>query len=80
MLPDIHSAPAVAREIVRDRERQMGRREMLRGLPAVPSRGLLLRRRLACCMGERLVDLGLRLRRYGEPGFSGTLAAQPHRR
>jgi hypothetical protein len=66
MLPDVHSAPAVAREVVRDRERQLAQHEVLRVLPAIPSRGLVWRRRLACCTGERLVRMGEWLRRYGE--------------
>ena len=72
MLPCIYSSPAVAREIVRDSERRIAQRDILRELPAVASRGLPLRRWLACCIGGRMIRLGRRLSRYGEKEIGGT--------
>lgn len=75
MLPDIHSAPAVAREIVQDRERQIVQRQWLRELPRRPTRGELLMHRLA----GRMVSLGMRLHTYGRQGFAGMPWATHHR-
>ena len=66
MLPEVYIAPAVAREIVQERERRIVRRQLLSALPVVPSRSLTFRRRLASSMGSRLVSFGERMRRYGQ--------------
>ena len=72
MLPDIHTAPDVAREIMRDRLRQANHHRLLLGLPRSPSRGLILRCRIANLVGVTMVNIGLRLRKYGEQQFTST--------
>lgn len=65
MLPDVRTAAAVAHEIVADRERQIARGRLMSELPEIPGRGLVLRRRVACCLGRRMIGAGIRLLRYG---------------
>ncbi len=65
MLPEMYGADGVAREIVRDRERRIAKRQLLSELPPAPPRALALRRVLARAIGVRLVNVGERLRSYG---------------
>ena len=65
MIPELYGADGVAREIVRDHERRLAKRQLLSQLPPVPSRSLMMRRSAANAVGRLLVSLGERLSSYG---------------